>query len=509
MRIPDIVRCERPPALIAAALTLLHLATWRGYGVFRDELYYIACSKHLDWGYVDHPPLVALVSWLVRQIAGDSLLPLRAVAAVMAGVTAVLAAALARQFGGGRFAQTLAALAVALAPQYLGMLSVYSMNAMDLAIWAALSLVAAAALKTGDGRWWIAFGLLAGAGLQNKLSVLFLCFGIASGLLLARQWNHLRDRRLWIGAGVALALFAPHAAWQFAHGWPTAEFVRNAAQTKNVDLSIASFLAQQILIMNPFALPLWLAGLWFLLFSKESSRFRALGFVYPVVLAFMLTQNAKPYYLSPIYPLLFAAGALAVERAASRARFAWIRPASMAILGVTGALLAPLAKPLLSVENYVRYAETLGIKARSDERHELGRLPQYFADMHGWKELAEAVAAVHRGLPEGERQRACVYGQNYGQAGAIDHFGPSLGLPGAIAGHNSYWMWGPGNCDGSVLIIIAGRREDHARFFETVEEAGSFECRDCMPYEARKTIWVARGFKGSLSDVWPGVKHYN
>jgi hypothetical protein len=139
----------------------------------------------------------------------------------------------------------------------------------------------------------------------------------------------------------------------------------------------------------------------------------------------------------------------------------------------------------------------------------MGRLPQHFADMHGWRELAESVAVVHRSLPVADRARACIYGQNYGQAGAIDHFGPALGLPHAISGHNSYWMWGPGDCDGRVVIVIGGRREDHARAFETVEEPGRFECRDCMPYEARKTIWVARGVREPLAKAWSGVKHYN
>lgn len=509
MKFPDALRCERGPLVVALAVTALHLATARGYGIFRDELYYLACAEHLDWGYVDHPPLVAVMLAAVKSALGTTLIALRAVPAVLACVTAWLAAAMARQFGGGGFAQTLAAVAVALAPQYLGMLSLYSMNAMDLAIWAGLSLTVAVILKSGDGRGWLVFGALAGLGLQNKLTVLVLCFGVAAGLLLARRWEQMRDWRLWAGAGIALATIAPHFVWQAAHGWPTAEFVRNAAATKNVDFAPVAFLGIQALMMNPVSLPVWVAGLVYLLRATEGRRFRVLGFAYLAVLGLMLTQNSKPYYMAGIYPLLYAAGGVAVERMSRRAGLGWLRAASMGLLVISGAALAPLAKPLLSVDNYVAYAERLGVKAPSDERHEMGRLPQHFADMHGWRELAEAVARVHRALPEEDRGRACVYGQNYGQAGAIDHFGPALGLPRAMSGHNSYWMWGPGECDGQVVIIVGGRREDHARAFETVEEGGRFESRDAMPYEARKTIWVARRIREPLAEAWQRVKHYN
>lgn len=509
MKFPDALRCERGPLAVALAVTLLHLATAQGYGIFRDELYYLACAEHLDLGYVDHPPLVAVILAGVKAAMGTSLIALRAVPAILAGVTAWLAAAMARQFGGGGFSQTLASLAVALAPQYLGMLSVYSMNAMDLAIWAGLSLTVAVILKSGDGRGWLVFGVLAGFGLQNKLTVLVLCFGVGAGLALARRWEQMRDWRLWAGAGIALAMIAPHFAWQASHGWPTAEFVRNAAATKNVDFSAVAFLGLQILMMNPVSLPVWLAGLYYLLAAADGRAWRTLGFAYLAVLAVMLTQNSKPYYMAGIYPLLFAAGGVAVERLSQRAGLGWVRWASAGLLVVSGAALAPLAKPLLNVDDYVPYAERLGVKAPSDERHEMGRLPQHFADMHGWRELAEEVARVHRALPEDERGRTCVYGQNYGQAGAIDHFGPALGLPKAISGHNSYWMWGSGRCDGAVVILIGGRQEDHARAFESVAEGGRFECRDCMPYEARKTLWVARGIREPLAEVWPRVKHYN
>jgi hypothetical protein len=503
----DALRCDRAAALLAGATTLFHIATAGGYGIFRDELYYVANSWHLDWGYVDHPPMVAVLAWLVRHTLGTSLLALRLLPAAAAGMLVLLTAAMARHLGGGRFAQVLASLSVALAPIYLSLFSIFSMNAFDLLAWAALALVLLRILKIGDGRLWIVFGAIAGLGLQNKISVAFFGFGVAVGLVVAREWRHLRDPRLWLGAGLAAVLFAPHVVWQAANGWPTIEFVRRASEFKNVAYSPADYLGQQALMMNPVALPLWAAGLGYLLFASAARQYRALGLAFLAVLLLMLTQNAKPYYLAPAYPVLLAAGAVWLDRVAGPTRS--LRAASLAALAASGVLFAPLAKPLLPVDAYVAYASALGVAPESGERHELGRLPQFFADMHGWRELAHAVAEVHRTLPPEEQAAACVFGQNYGQAGAIDFFGRSLGLPPAISGHNSYWLWGPRGCDGRVLIIIGGDPGDHREVFASVTPAGRFQCRYCMPYEADQVLWVGRGLKLPLAEAWPSVKHFD
>jgi len=261
-------------------------------------------------------------------------------------------------------------------------------------------------------------------------------------------------------------------------------------------------------LVGPVAAALALAGLGWLLLGRDARPFRALGWSVLVVLAVFVVSVSKPYYFSPAYALLFPAAGVALERWTSR-RLTRTARATVLLLAASILFAAPLAKPLLAVDDYVRYARALGEEPGTDEHHELGRLPQFFADMHGWRELAEDVAEVLATLPAGERERACVYGNNYGEAGAIDFFGPALGLPPAISGHNSYWLWGPGECTGEVVLILGGRRDNHLRAFRSVEAAAVHRCVDCMPYENDLTIWVARGIRQPIGELWDRVRHYD
>jgi len=509
---PMLVHSEGPRRLwitwlLPAATLALHLATYAGYGYFRDELYYLANGEHLGFGYVEHPPLIGLIAWFVRQTIGDSLLAIRLLPAAAAAATVWMTMGIAREMGGERVAQALAGLSAMLAPSFLGLFGVFTMNAFDLVFWAALWWIAARYLRTGRERLWLAFGLVAGLGLENKISVLFLGFGLVAGLLLGRRWDTFRSRWIWLGGAVAALLFLPHLLWQIANGWPTLEFMRNAVAEKNVALDPAAFFGAQAI--NTFGtLPVWIAGLGYLLLVRAARPFRPLAWAFLAVAGIMLTTNAKSYYLVPAFVALFAAGGVALERLGATSLAATIRAVVMVSVVAGGIAAAPIAKAILPEDTYVRYAEALGVAPPQEERQSLGRLPQMFADMHGWRELAEAVAVVHRSLPSDERARACVFAHNYGQAGAIDLFGPPLGLPKAISGHNSYFLWGPRDCTGEVVIIIGGTRDDHASDFASFELGTTFTCIDCMPYENSKAIWIARGLKVPMSTAWPGTKNY-
>jgi len=492
----------------AAGILLFHLAFLPGYGVFRDELYYMACGRRPGWGYVDHPPLVGWVAWLVAQVAGESHLALRVVAALAMATTVWLAGRIARTLGGGPFAVALAGIATGLAPVALSLGSYYSMNAFDLLFWALIALILVRVLSGGSDRLWLAFGAVAGLGLLNKISILYLGFGLVVGLVLARRWDVFRSRLFWAGGVLAFAIFLPHLLWQHANGWPTLEFMANARRDKMAPLSAPGFVKEALLQTAPMAW-LWVAGVAWLLLARASSRVRALGFAFLVVVGVLAFGGGKPYYLAAAYSLAFAAGAVAVEGwTVGRARVA--RPVLVVlVVGVgVGLALSPLGRPVLPVEAFVRYAAALGQKPGTEERQALGRLPQFYADMQGWRAMAEAVAGVVRTLPAEDRAKACVFGQNYGEAGAIEYFARDLDLPPAISAHNSYWLWGPGACTGEVVIVIGDRRERLDERFADVRLGGVTRCADCMPYEDGRPIWVARGLKQPIASLWPRLKGF-
>lgn len=485
------------------AVLLLHAATASGYGVFRDELYYVACGHHLAWGYVDHPPMVAWIAALVRLTCGDSWIALRLVAALAAALTVLAVGSTAGLMGGGRWARLLAQLLAATAPIYLSLFSIYSMNALDVLVWAALANLAARALAGGDPALWLAFGAVAGVGLETKVDVGLLGVGLGCGILVSRR-ELLRTRQLWFGAAIAAVMFLPHVAWQALHDWPTREFVANAQRHKIAHVSPLGFVGAQLLLVGPVAAACAVAG-WAWLFATRA--FRPLGGAALAVLAVLIVSISKPYYFSPVWTLLFPAAGVALERWTAGRHAPALRVVA-ALAAASILVAAPLAKPLLSEDAYVRYAARLGVAPGSDENQRLGRLPQFFADMHGWEALARSVGRVAAQLPPEDRAGACVYGQNYGEAAAIDYYRERYDLPPAISGHNSYWMWGPGDCSGEVVLILGGDPVDHRQHFASVEAGGLHRCTDCMPYEDELTIWVARELTVPLSAAWNASKHY-
>ncbi|HXO19928.1 MAG TPA: glycosyltransferase family 39 protein, partial [Thermoanaerobaculia bacterium] len=303
---------------IAAAAGVLHLAFVGRYGYFRDEFYYLACGRRLDWGYVDHPPFVALVARFAHGLFGDSFLAIRILPILAGSLTILLTGLLARELGGGRYAQTLAALCAAVAPHYLFVFHILSMNAFEVLLWTAAALIAARLLNGGDPRLWLLFGALCGVGLENKHSMAFFGIGVFVGLLLGRRWEALRNPWLWLGGLLAGLLFLPNLLWEVRHGWPTLEFARNAQAVKIVALTPLQFLGQQVMLLHPFTAPVWIAGLGFLLLAPAGRRWRPLGWAYLVVLGIFLAQTAKAYYLTPYATILFAAGAVAAGRLAER-----------------------------------------------------------------------------------------------------------------------------------------------------------------------------------------------
>lgn len=496
-------------ACFAALKLVTHLLTNNAYGFFRDELYFMACGEHLDWGYVDHAPLVGFAAWLARRVFGDSLAGLRFLPALAGALKVLLTGLLVREFGGGRFACALACLCVLVAPVYLVSDTLFSMNAFEPVFWMTCALAVVLALGRGEPRWWLLFGLSAGLGLQNKHSTLFFGFALLVGILATGARRQLASKWFWAGGALALVIFLPNVWWEYRHDWATLELLSNVAKTgKNVAVGPLEFVAQQVLMMHLFALPVWAAGLWFLLFDREGRRFRLLGVAYLVLIALMVALKGKNYYTMAVYPMLFAGGGVLFERLTRRRAAGWLKYAYPLLLVLTGALLAPLALPVLPVESFMRYQERLGFKPPKTEVGHVGPLPQHFGDMFGWPETVEQVARVYHSLPPEERAKAAVFANNYGEAGAVDFFGPRHGLPKAISPHQNYYLWGPRDYTGEVLILLQSKREDAERHCASVEEAG----RVGHPYamaEEHYTIYVCRGLDRPLKELWPALKHWN
>jgi hypothetical protein len=494
---------------VCIAKLLLHGVCLTEYGYFRDELYYLASLRHLDLGYVEHPPLFIYLLAAWTSLWGESLAAVRSLA-VLAGTAHVAVVGLmVRSLGGRSLAQGLAAVAVAFMPIYLGTQHLYTMNVFDQLLWALVGLACIPLFRDGEPRHWILLGCLLGLGLMNKISVLWLGAGIGVAVLVTRR-KSLLTRWPWIAAATAFLFLLPYLFWQAAHGFPLLEFMRNAAERKMQQVGIGDFLLGQVLVTNPFALPLFVAGIVGLLALRTLRPAAWAGMIALTVAVILIAAgNSKSYYMAGAYPFLLVPGAIALERLCERGwrlRMGWAYAGTIA---ATGLLMAPFAIPLLPVEQYIRYASAVGVTPPADERMRLGPLPQGFADMFGWEGFVAEIARAYQALGPEDRARCAIVVKNYGEAGAIDLFGPRYGLPRAISGHNTYWIWGPGSATGEVILMVGGKGEEEREWFASVEVVGRTPDHPyAMPYERNRTILLCRGLKIPMRQAWERAKEF-
>jgi hypothetical protein len=522
---------------LAAAKLLVQLLTAGRYGIFRDELYYLACSEHLAWGYVDQPPLIAFIAWFARHVFGDSLFGLRLLPAIAGAALVWLTGKLTREMGGHRFAQAMAALATFAVPIFLVFHHWLTMNAFEPLIWLGAAWCVLRAINSGDAKYWLWFGVLIGIGIETKYTVIFFSFGIVVGLLLTSHRGFIKNKWIWLGALAALLIFLPNLLWLINHKFPFLELMHNIRQTgRDVARGPIAFIADQAMIMNPILAPLWVAGLLWLFFGKEGRRYRVFGWAYVVMLVTFIVLKGKNYYLAPAYPILFAAGAIAFERITSYVQSPTSKvqgPTNTASLGVSPAMsakrekvypylrwsyvtliilssaaLAPLSSPILSPEAYLRYQKALGLEPPKAENQPTGPLPQFFADEFGWEDMTREVARVYNALPPDERAHTAIFANSYGQAGAIDFFGSKYGLPKAISNHQNYWYWGPRDYTGATVIVLGSDGKGDREHFKSVEVAGN----TYHPYsrlDEHFPILLCRGLNQDLHTLWPSIKKWN
>jgi hypothetical protein len=439
---------------------------------------------------------------------GDSLLGLRLLPAVAGAATVWLTGKLAREMGGGRYAQALAALAVVVAPVTLAAHHLMTMNAFEPLIWMGCAWCVVRAAVSGRPVYWLWFGILVGVGLENKYTVAFFAVGVVAGLLATPHRRFLKSRWIWLGAAAALAIFLPNLIWLVRHDFPFLELMANVRRSgRDVVRGPVAFVLDQAVLMNPASFPLWVGGVAWLFLGPAGRRLRVLGWAYVVLLALMIWLGGKNYYVTPAYPMLFAAGAAGFE-ALTRVRWRWSRGVYAALLTATGVALAPFAVPVLPPEDYVRYQQALGFEPPKFENQRTGPLPQLFADEFGWEEMTREVARVYHSLPPEERARTAIFANSFGQAGAIDFFGPRYGLPKAVSGHQNYWYWGPRDYTGEIVIVLGSDGTGDREHFRTVEAAGQVS----HPYSRRDeyyTIWLCRELTPDFRTFWPDTKKWN
>ena len=496
-------------ALVAAKLAV-HFIFNRGYGYFRDELYYLACGQHLAFGYVDQPPLTPLIGRLSRVLFGDSLSSIRLFPALAGGAKIALTAWFARELGGRVWAITLAMTASLAALIYLAIDNILSTNFLEPLFWTACAYIVVRIINGASPRLWLWFGVFAGLGLQNKQSLVFFGIGIVAGLLLTPMRRKFAHKWSWLGALVAFAIALPNVIWEWRHHWATYELLSNISRSgKNVVLSPLEFVKQQILMMNPATFPLWLGGLLWLFLARDGRRYAVLGIAYLVTLAEMIALHGKNYYLAPIYPMLFAAGGVAFERVLRGKALTWIKPVSVVAMLAIAALLAPTIMPILPPDRVVPYMRAIHFEPPKTETSHTAALPQILADQFGWPEMVEQVAAVLNSLPSHDRAKAGIFAQDYGQAAAVDFFGPRYGLPSAISGHQNYFLFGPHGYSGDVLVVLDWKSGSNCHEFSSVEDHGQVHISQwAMPQEQRVHIFVCRGLKMPMSELWPKVKKW-
>lgn len=496
---------------IALAKLLLHIYFNNRYGYFRDEFDYMACGDHLAWGYVDEPPLIPLLIHICRAVLGDSLRSIRFIPAVASWLVVVQAAVITRELGGRRFALLLSAIAVALAPQYLSNGSLLGTNCLEPNLWMGCAYFVILAIKRSDPRYWLWFGVVAGVGLEEKYSIAVFGFGIVVGLLLTEQRRALLNPWIWIGGAAAFVIFLPNLLWNLHHDWPFVQLMRNIrAEGRDVVLPAGQYFLQQTLLVNPLTAPIWLSGLIAFFVSPRLKAYRVLGWSYLVCYTVFFVLHGKNYYLSPIYPMLLAAGAVVIEPALARPRWTWLKAAMVVVLLASGVHLMPITVPVLSPDKFLAYTKTLPFKLPVMEHaHARAALPQWYSDQFGWNEIVSETAVAWNQLSPAERRDCGIFAQDYGQAGAIDFLGRRYGLPPALSGHQSWFLWGPRGYSGNCLIVFDDRKQTLERLFAQVDYVGTSPDN---PYALEKQIdvFICRGAKfGTLAQLWPRIKKWS
>ena len=487
---------------MAAIDFVAHMAVAGNYGYFRDELYYIVSgTQHLSLGYVDFPPFIAYVAALLNVISGDSLISIHVVPALNESFLVILAGMIAKELGGGRRAQLLAAVSTLLTFAFLAFGSLFTPDSFDSLWWSLLAYLVIRIVKRREQKLWVPVGIVIGIGLLTKLTIFFFVGALLiSFLAIPSARQYLRSKWLVLGCLIPVAFVLPMIYWNSINGWPMIQFY----QEFTGDFSgggPANFLYTQLALVTFLNVPIFLTGLYFYLRSNEGNQFRAFGLTYLLLYAFMTVLNMKTYYLAPAYPVLYAGGAILIERSSISkkgvSRWFGSRPYLAGLL-VVALLLAPIAMPILSPPAVLSHYGSGDYQASP------------MPDRYGWSGMVSNLSSAYDTLPASIKSQACIFTSNYGEASAVNYFGASLGLPKAISGHNNYYIWGPDSCTGQVLITIGVSLSTVQQAYRNVTTLMTLSCQYCISYEQRLPVYLCTNPSfTSIAALWPEVRHYD
>jgi hypothetical protein len=485
-------------ALIAAGAFGVEMAVSARYGYVRDELYFLSAGQHLAFGYVDQPPLTPLLARISALATGNTLVGLRVLPALAMAALVVLTAAMSRQLGAGRTGQVLAALAAATCSEYLGAMHELTTTTPDFVFWAVTLLLVLRLLASRDPLWWLAIGGCVGVASEAKWNIGFLAAALAAGFLVTGARRLLLSRYLLLGCVIAAALAAPDLIWQAAHGWPSLS-VFHALQTA-AGHNRATYWPAQIFFTGVALTPIWVAGLIWSLHSPRARAFRPAAVACAIVILVQFVLGGKPYYPGAAFTFLLAAGCVPLERwlAGRRPLASRISPAAVmaAVMLACGAVGVPIAIPVLP--------------ARALHTLPLQKINYDLAETIAWPRQVALIAREYHALPEPEQQRTTILTGNYGEAGAVNRYGPGVGLPQVYSGANNFWLWGPPPATDTDAIAVNIDPALLRREFAHVRLVATFwNGLGVSDDEQGAQIYLATGLRSSWSRAWPEFRDYS
>ncbi len=486
--------------LFALGVAAVHVATNGRYGFHRDELQFLDDARHFAFGYVPYPPLTPWIERVAFAVAGPSLVGLRMFSVLAQAVVLVLTGLMARELGGGRFAQIVAAAAVAISPLELFNGTEFQYTSFDYFWWVLTAYLMIRLLRSGDARLWLGIGAVIGIGMMTKYAMAFFVAGIVGGVLFTPARRYLKSPWLWCGAALALLIFLPNLIWQIHHHFITLDFLRHIHARDVGEGRASGFWRDQFLVStNLFTAPLWIAGLIYIWARPEGKPYRALGWMFVIPVALFVIDKGRGYYQAAAYPMLLAAGAVWEEQWMASLRTLWRRTVltvTSVLLAAGGVASAAIILPIFPLNS----PRNIAIKINGELREEVG-----------WREMVQTIANIRDTLPPAERNRVAILAANYGEAGAIDLYGPAYGLPPAISGVNSIWARGYGNPPPQTLIVLGFSPKFMENNFQSCRVAGRNTNRYGLDNEESREhpkIYVCGPPRDPWPEFWSNFQYY-